>query len=130
MQNHAMAKAKPRGRPFQKGHRKLPGAGRAPGTPNKLTRQMRELVQVATGIAGGGGDEGALEYLVACAKKNRVAFLSLLGKTIEKKVELSGEALETVRVIDHTGLKLSDPMDRKRLGPSIVGHWPGDPEET
>ncbi len=110
-----------RGRPFVKGHKRIPGSGRAKGTPNKVTEQMRELVQLATAEAGGGGSEGALKYLVMQAKKRPGPFLALLGKTIEKQVSVDVKVRERVRLLNFTGLDLEDPKVRKKLGPSILG---------
>lgn len=33
----------PRGRQFQPGDKRPPGSGRAPGTPNKVTREVKDL---------------------------------------------------------------------------------------
>ncbi len=114
------AKRSPSGR-FVKGHKRIPGSGRAKGQQNHITTVMRELVQLATSKAGGGGDDGALKYLVLQAKKKPAAFLALLGKTIEKKVEVDVKVRERVRLLNFTGLDLDDPKVRKRLGPSILG---------
>lgn len=33
-----------RGRPFQKGQKRIPGSGRAKGTPNKVSREIKEFL--------------------------------------------------------------------------------------
>lgn len=68
-----------RGRPAKKGER--PG-GRAKGTPNKLTRDLKEMIETA--LAGAGG----VEYLQRVAKKNPGAFLALVGKLLPKDINL------------------------------------------
>jgi hypothetical protein len=50
--------------------------GRGKGTPNRFTRDLREM------ILGALGDAGGRAYLVAQAKKNPRAFLTLLGKLL------------------------------------------------
>ena len=72
---------------FEPGHPKL--GGRKKGTPNKLTRDVREM------ILGALDAEGGLEYLRTQARENPTAFLSLVGKCLPREAShsLSG-ALE------------------------------------
>jgi hypothetical protein len=97
---------------------------------NKMTRELRENILRALGQAIKGetdGDLSAVEYLVRLARrKNPALFVALLGKTIEKKVQVSADLRQTVRIVNLTGLDLSDPKIRKRLGPSILGQWPSE----
>jgi hypothetical protein len=65
------------GKPFKKGERPV---GRAPGTPNVVTRQIREMVTKALDKAGG------VSYLVKQAEKNPVAFMTLVGKAMPLQV--------------------------------------------
>lgn len=115
---------------FKKGDPKPPNSGRKKGTPNKLPRALRELVQEALGGAvknSATPGASAVEYLVRLARrKNPALFVGLLGKTIEKKVQVSADLRQTVRIVNLTGLDLSDPKIRKRLGPSILGQWPSE----
>jgi len=67
------------GRPAKKGER--PG-GRAKGTPNKVTRELKVMIEVALENAGG------VEYLQRVAKKNPAAFLALVGKLLPKDINL------------------------------------------
>jgi hypothetical protein len=53
--------------------------GRRKGTPNKFTRDLREM------ILGALADAGGRAYLVAQAKKNPSAFLTLLGKLLPRQ---------------------------------------------
>jgi hypothetical protein len=52
--------------------------GRQKGTPNKITRTLREAILQALEEAGGKG--GAVEYLRSQANLSPGAFLSLVGK--------------------------------------------------
>lgn len=54
--------------------------GRQKGTPNKITRDLKEMVLGALDDAGGRA------YLATQAKKNPVAFLTLLGKCLPKEI--------------------------------------------
>jgi len=64
----------------EKKKRKKTG-GRKPGTPNKLTTTVKEMILRALDTAGGE------TYLVQQARENPVAFMSLLGKVIPMQVE-------------------------------------------
>lgn len=69
--------AKPRGRP--KGSPKT--GGRVAGTPNKLTKTIRESIEIAFHEVGGP------EYLVKMAIEQPVAFMALLAKVMPTQVE-------------------------------------------
>lgn len=66
--------------------------GRQAGTPNKLTREMREMLLEALDRAGG------VEYLAKQAIESPRAFMSLLGKLIPRPVaaEQQGATLEDI----------------------------------
>jgi hypothetical protein len=65
------------------------GQGRPKGTPNKLTKQLKEM------ILGALDDVGGQEYLARQAEENPVAFMGLIGKvlptTLNTTVEQKGE---------------------------------------
>lgn len=44
MKKPDVLKKRPRGRPFEKGHKRHPRAGRRAGTPNKVTREVKEFL--------------------------------------------------------------------------------------
>lgn len=109
--------------------------GRPKGSENKITKAMRELVMLAAEVAGDrrrgakmtkAAAEGmklaesplggALGYLADMAENEPVAFLGMLGKTIEKHVKVDVEERERVIMRDYTGLRLEDlpaPVLRK-----------------
>jgi hypothetical protein len=66
-----------------------PGPGRPKGVPNKATALLKDAILMAAEIAGGGEPDGLVNYLVAQAKQNPVAFMTLLGKVLPMQV--SGE---------------------------------------
>jgi hypothetical protein len=53
-------------------------SGRGKGTPNKLTRDLREM------ILGALADAGGRAYLAAQARKNPGSFLRLVGKLLPR----------------------------------------------
>ena len=57
--------------------------GRQKGTPNKATREMKEIVREAFDRAGGA------DYLVTIAKSDPKAFCTLLGKLIPADINAS-----------------------------------------
>jgi hypothetical protein len=73
------AKRRPGGTPFQPGVSGNP-AGKKKGTPNKLTRDLKQAILGALEAAGGKG--GSIGYLRLLAINNSSAFASLLGKCL------------------------------------------------
>ena len=53
--------------------------GRRKGTPNKINRDLREMLLTALHQAGG------VKYLTACAKDSPAVFLALLAKILPKE---------------------------------------------
>lgn len=71
------------------GDRKLPpnaGKGRKAGVPNKTTALLKDAILRAAQIAGGGGDDGIVNYLAVQAEDNPKAFIALLGKVLPMQV--------------------------------------------
>jgi hypothetical protein len=66
-----------------------PGPGRPKGVPNKTTALLKDAILMAAEVAGGGEPDGLVKYLVAQARRNSVAFMTLLGKVLPMQV--SGE---------------------------------------
>jgi hypothetical protein len=64
--------------------------------PNKTTALLKDAVLKAAEVAGGGGSDGLVNYLVAQAKQNPGPFMTLLGKVLPTQV--SGEDDKDIRI--------------------------------
>lgn len=74
------------------------GAGRVKGTPNKITRILKEAVLKAAENAGNKlGNEGLVSYLEKQAVDCPAAYLGLLGKVLP--LQVTGENGGAVKVI-------------------------------
>lgn len=80
-------------KPKTKARGRLDGVGRAKGTPNKTTAQIKEMVVQALHEAGG------VDYLVQQAKKNPKAFLALLGRVLP--LQVAGTGADGALLIQH-----------------------------
>lgn len=65
--------------------------GRPKGSPNHVTREIREMIECALHSAGGE------DYLVEQARDNPTAFLGLVGKLLPKDMNLRTEVSVEVR---------------------------------
>jgi hypothetical protein len=80
-------KLKPRGKPFEKGNR---NGGRPKGSPNKISRDLKEAYLMAANLAG--GKEGLVGYLRDQAlKDNPSPFMAGLSKLLPLLLEGSKE---------------------------------------
>lgn len=66
------------------GRTKTSGQGRPKGTPNKITKQLKDM------ILGALDDAGGQEYLKRQAEENPGPFLALIGKVLP--VTLAGDS--------------------------------------
>jgi hypothetical protein len=60
-------------------------AGRVAGTPNKVTKEIKDMIQGALEQAGGQA------YLYQQALDNPTAFMTLIGKILPKDVNVGGQ---------------------------------------
>lgn len=80
--------------------------GRKKGTPNKLTKELKDLILGALDKSGGE------QYLIDQAKENPTAFLTLVGKVLPMTVNADhtssdGSMKPTTIVLE--GVRASDP---------------------
>jgi hypothetical protein len=66
-----------------KGHPKY-GGGRKKGTPNKITRTLKDMILQAL------ADEGGVDYLRKQAARHPNAFMALLGRVLPLNVKEGG----------------------------------------
>ena len=69
------------------------GKGRVKGTPNKVTKALKEM------ILGALDDAGGQKYLSEQAGKNPAAFLGLIGKVLPTTLEGSVDSSITVKIV-------------------------------
>jgi len=67
--------------------------GRQPGSPNRMTRELREMVLGALDKAGGE------DYLIVQSRENAPAFLALVGKCLPKDVNLNAGVKLSVKLV-------------------------------
>ena len=85
---------------YEKGRKK--SGGRKKGTPNKITKDVKEMVLEALEKLGG------TEWFIAQGLENPVAFMAIAGKAMPKEtkvemlktVEISMIGLDPVKVIE------------------------------
>ena len=84
-----------------------PGApktgGREKGTPNKVTKQLKELILAA--LDGVGGQA----YLERQAEENPTAFLTLIGKVLPMTV--AGDSDNPLKVFTQVAYVIVDPKE-------------------
>ena len=78
-------------RKFEKGHVKI--GGRVKGTPNRVTRTVREALHMSF------QELGAERYLIHLANKQPKAYAALLAKTIPTEITGANGAPLQVRVV-------------------------------
>ncbi len=71
-----------------------PVPGSRKGKPNKISKELKEMIRGALDDAGG------QEYLVAQAKENPTAFLTLLGKILPKDINANVKGKVTLKLFD------------------------------
>jgi hypothetical protein len=81
--------------------KRQPPGGSRKGIPNKVTREVKEMILEALDNAGG------VQYLTEQATENPKAFLSLLGRVMPLQVNGAGENGE--HIIQQVVRKIVDP---------------------
>jgi hypothetical protein len=100
------------------GFRKGPGMSRKTGTPNKITKDMKEIIHLAFERAGG------VNYLVAQAHAEPKAFMGLLGRIVPVQV-----ALDLAVHFDLGAAMLENQRNLDRLNTLTIDHEPDTPLE-
>jgi len=88
---------KPSGlRPNRRGERR---GGRKAGTPNKVTRSLKEGILLAAEAVGadGKGKDGLLGYLTSLARRHPTIFVPLLGRVLPLQIDQKTEQKPVVR---------------------------------
>jgi hypothetical protein len=84
-------------------------AGRVAGTPNKVTKEIKDMIQGALEQAGGQA------YLYQQALENPTAFMTLIGKILPKNIdvnaEINGSMAHTIAAIELIGVKPGESTD-------------------
>jgi hypothetical protein len=110
-----MLKRKAPSTAFKPGHKRIPGSGRAKGTPNKFTRDVKEALLNAFNRAGGE------DYLLKLARRERRTFAALLGKLLPTQVTgRDGEPLELLVKRARAGLPKLNDAELKELQRLVV----------
>lgn len=78
---------------WPKGQPRAPGVGRAKGTPNKVTSELKAMILGALEQAD---PKGGQEYLRKQALANPTAFMALLGKVLPSEIKGAGENGEII----------------------------------
>lgn len=73
--------------------------GRKPGTPNKLTKSVKEAIEAAFDQVGGS------EYLARMAEEQPTAFMTLLGKVLPAQINANVTGTEKRTVILQFGIQ-------------------------
>jgi hypothetical protein len=111
----------PRGQNLR-GHAKHPNSGRKKGSRNRVTLELKHMIEGALAEVGGQA------YLVSLAKKRPEVFVPLLAKLLPKETQLSGslnyhidfrERLEAAR--QRVAARISrDPNQQEAVPPEQV----------
>lgn len=102
--------------------------GRAPGTPNKVTRTVKDWLLAATEKSGldGKGKDGAIGYLVWLSRAEPVAYAALLARVMPMQIQasLSG-SVEHEHKVQLTADQLAERLKARGLPvPTFIDHDP------
>jgi hypothetical protein len=90
--------------------------GKTSGVPNEATALLKDAVLKAAETAGGGEPDGLVNYLVAQAKQNPVAFMTLLGEVLPTQVSGEGDGNIIVEIVSLELISDSGPRRRSESG--------------
>jgi hypothetical protein len=111
---------------FERGSKALAGAGRPPGSQNRVTVALKEAILAAGEAAGGEG--GLTAYLTRLAVENSSAYAGLLGKILPSVLAASdshgGKVQITFRRI------IVHPGGREEIGATPKALPAPEPDET
>jgi hypothetical protein len=105
---------------FQKGHKKLPGAGRAPGTANVQTRAVRAVIAEAAERLG--GVERIIEWAQESAENERIFWSSMYMKLLPQRIEGTGLRGEIELNVAIKPDELSQKLIEHGLAPTLYGY--------
>jgi hypothetical protein len=97
------------------------GKGRPKGVPNKINRDIKEMVLIALSKAGGA------EYLLEQSRTNPSAFLTLVGKVLPLQLTGSETAPISIRIVRYDGAEDNSYAEgRQATPPSVIEAepWP------
>ncbi len=80
--------------PFEKGHKKIEGTGRAKGTPNKLTKTVKETVLAVFNDLQNDPKANLLDW----AKSEPTEFYKIASKLIPTEVNAQVEITKTLDI--------------------------------
>jgi|SRR5688572_20262733 len=104
--------------------------GREKGTPNRITRTVKDWLLAATEASGhdGKGKDGAIGYLVWLSRNEPVAYAALLGRVIPMQIQasLSGN-VEHSGTVKLTADQLAERLKARGLPvPTLIEHDPNE----
>lgn len=108
----------------------VPGAGRPPGKPNKVTRIVKEALLDAMDESGedGKGKGGNVGYLKWLSRAEPVAFAALIARIIPQQLQAT-VGVEHSGTVQHrmTASELEQRLkDRGLPVPTLIDHNPGE----
>jgi len=89
---------------FKRGHKPIPGAGRAKGTPNKRTALLKDAILEAAAAEGsdGEGTDGLVGFLRHVARTELPVFCGLMRAVLPMQIKYAGNAPLTMILDEST----------------------------